>query len=183
MALLARCRRQEPGAWRELYQRHFTFVFATARRLGLDPAEAEDVAHDAFLVAFRKLDQFKEGKLTTWLYRIVANITSERHRRRRVREAFARLGVWVGAQPSPSPEHVAALASEKHAVERVLARMKPKKREVLALFELEGLSGPEIAERLGCSEATVWTRLHYARQEFAELARALGLHLHLEVER
>jgi len=52
--------------------------------------------------------------------------------------------------------------------------MAPKKREVFALFELEGLSGDEIAERLGCPVNTVWTRLHHARAEFVKVARRLG---------
>jgi DNA-directed RNA polymerase specialized sigma24 family protein len=60
-------------------------------------------------------------------------------------------------------------------VREVLARMAAKKREVFVLYELEGLSGEEIAERIGCGTATVWTRLHYARQEFRRIASARGL--------
>ena len=47
--------------------------------------------------------------------------------------------------------------------------------EVFALFELEGLTGEEIAERIGCKVDTVWTRLYYARKEFAKLAERRGL--------
>ena len=64
--------------------------------------------------------------------------------------------------------------SAESAVERVLERMSPKKREVFALFELEGLSGEAIAERLACPINTVWTRLHHARAEFVTVARRLG---------
>ena len=59
-------------------------------------------------------------------------------------------------------------------LERIFARMSPRKREVLALYELEGLSGPEIAERVGCPLPTVWTRLHHARRDFQKLSRKLG---------
>jgi RNA polymerase sigma-70 factor (ECF subfamily) len=59
--------------------------------------------------------------------------------------------------------------------------MAAKKREVLALYEIDGLSGDEIAERLGCPPATVRTRLYHARREFLRLARRHGA-LEPEVE-
>jgi RNA polymerase sigma-70 factor (ECF subfamily) len=173
-ALVARCRGGETDAWRALYDAHWTFVYRTARRLGTPPEELEDVVHDVFLVVLRRLDTFEDGKLTTWLYRITANTVSDRHRRRRVRSAFAALKVWVGAAPPPAPDRLAEQACAERRTESVLARMSPKKREVLALHALEGLSGDEIAERLGCPVNTVWTRLHHARREFAEVAETLG---------
>ena len=60
-------------------------------------------------------------------------------------------------------------------MEGVLERMSPKKREVFALFELEGLSGEEIAARIGVPVNTVWTRLHHARREFIKIGRRLGV--------
>jgi RNA polymerase sigma-70 factor (ECF subfamily) len=57
----------------------------------------------------------------------------------------------------------------------VLERMSPKKREVFALFELEGLSGDEISERIGVPVNTVWTRLHHARKDFLDIAKKLGV--------
>jgi RNA polymerase sigma-70 factor (ECF subfamily) len=172
--VLERCRARDESAWKELYDAHFDFVFRVARRLGTPAEEAEDVVHDVFVVVYRKLDSFQEGRLTTWLYRIAANVVSDRHRRRRVRTAFSKLGLWIGAAPEETPERIAERSSAQRAVERVLERMAPKKREVFALFELEGLSGDEIAERLGCPTNTVWTRLHHARKEFIEIARRLG---------
>lgn len=172
--VIARAKARDEGAWRELYEAHFDFVYRVARRLGAPESEAEDVVHDTFVVAYKRLDRFEDGRLTTWLYRIVANVVSDRHRRRRVRRTFEALGVWIGAKAPETPERAAELSSASRAVERVLERMAPKKREVFALFELEGLGGEEIAERLGCPVNTVWTRLHHARREFVEVARRLG---------
>lgn len=172
--VLARCRANDDAAWKELYDAYFDFVYRVARRLGTPEPEAEDVAHDVFVVVHRRLDQFEGGRLTTWLYRITANVVSDRHRRRRVRRAFEALKVWVGAEPADSPERTAEKRSATRAVERVLEEMTPKKREVFALFELEGLPGEEIAERLGCPINTVWTRLHHARREFIDVARRHG---------
>jgi RNA polymerase sigma-70 factor (ECF subfamily) len=172
--VLERCRARDEAAWKELYDAHFDFVYRIARRLGTPDEEAEDVAHDVFEVVFKKLDQFKEGRLTTWLYRITANVVSDRHRKRRVRRAFSQLSLWIGGRPSATPEEHAAQASASRAVDRVLERMAPKKREVFALFELEGLSGDEIADRIGCPVNTVWTRLHHARKDFLEIAHRIG---------
>jgi len=82
--------------------------------------------------------------------------------------------VWFGADSPETPERTATRASARSAVERIFARLSPKKREVLALYELEGLSGPEIALRLGCPLPTVWTRLHHARRDFHKLCGKLG---------
>ncbi|MCA9556566.1 MAG: sigma-70 family RNA polymerase sigma factor [Myxococcales bacterium] len=173
-ALAARCRAGDAAAWKELYDAHFDFVFRVARRLGTPEAEAEDVAHDVFVVAHRKLDAFQEGKMSTWLYRITAHVVSDRHRRRRVRESLDVVKTWLWGAEVPTPEALASRRSDGAAVERILARMSPKKREVLALFELEGLSGEQIAERVGCPVGTVWTRLHHGRQDFLRIARKMG---------
>ena len=171
--LLARCREGDAVAWRDFYDAHFEFVYRVARRLGTPPSEAEDVVHDVFLVAFRRLDRFESGRISTWLYRITANLVSDRHRKRRVRAAFAAVSQWIGGEGPAHPGRVAEERDAAAAVDRVLERMAPKKREVFALFELEGLSGEEISERVGCPVGTVWTRLHHARKDFLRIARRL----------
>lgn len=165
----------DPAAFRALYDAHFEFVFRTCRRLGLAEADAEDATQETFAIAARKLVRFIPGKLSTWLYRIAANLVSARHRRRRVREAL--IAIWGhNEEPvAPSPERGSEAREAARRVGEVLARMAPKKREVFALFELEGLSGEEIAERIGCKVETVWTRLWHARREFERIARQRGL--------
>lgn len=172
--VVERCRARDQAAWKELYDAHFDFVYRVARRLGAPEEEAEDVVQDVFSVAFRKLPSFTEGRLTTWLYRITANVVSDRHRRRRVRRAFESLKLWIGGAGPEQPDRTAEKSSASRAVEKILERMTPKKREVFALFELEGLGGEEIAERLGCPVNTVWTRLHHARKEFLSIGKKLG---------
>ena len=174
--LVERCRERDEAAWRELYEAHFELVQRVAYRLGTPPAELDDVVQDVFTIAYRRLDQFEGGRFTTWLYRICANVVSARHRHRRVRRVFASLLPWVAA-PAPAEAPGRALERDQSgaAVRAVLERMAPKKREVLVLFELEALPARDIAERLGCPEATVFTRLHHARREFKAIAQRLGL--------
>ena len=176
--LLARCRAGDEPAWRTFYEAHFNFVYRVARRLGTPEAEVEDVSQEVFLVAFRRLDSFSEGKVSTWLYRIAANVVSARHRGRRVRRLFLQLFSRAGAQTQTGPlrpDQAVESTEVEQGVQEILERMGAKKREVFALFELEGLSGDEIAERVACPVETVWSRLHYARREFEKLARDRGL--------
>jgi RNA polymerase sigma-70 factor, ECF subfamily len=176
LALVERCRAGDSPAWRELYDAHFDFVYRVARRLGTPIAELDDVCQEVFLVAFRKLRAFRTGQLTTWLYRICANVVSDRHRRRRVRRAFQEL--W-GEPEEPvaelTPDRELESREAEVLVGRLLERMAPKKREVFVLYEMEGMSGEAIADLVGCKVDTVWTRLHYARKEFESLARKRGV--------
>lgn len=173
--LLARCRAGDAVSWQRLYDAQFEFVQRICRRLGTPDSELDDSVQDVFIVAFKKLDDFTEGRVSTWLYRIAANIVSGRHRRRRIRKTL--LGLFGAAPPEPvRPVDRDYDAREAQAqVAGVLESMAPKKREVFALFELEGLSGDEIAERIGCKVETVWTRLHYARADFEKIAKKRGL--------
>jgi RNA polymerase sigma-70 factor, ECF subfamily len=170
-SLVQRCRAGEAPAWQELYDAHFDFVYGIAKRLGTPDAEADDVVQETFLVAFKKLSSFTDGRFTTWLYRIAANVASSRHRRRRIRRALQ--SIWGSADEKvvDGPDATLESREAESIVGSVLERMSPKKREVFALFEIEGLSGEEIAERAGCGVETVWSRLHYARKDFERMLR------------
>ncbi len=173
--LVERCRSGDGAAWRALYDTHFDFAWRTARRLGLDDADAEDAVQEAFQTAFQHLGSFRHGRFTTWLYRIVANEVSARVRRRRVREFFSGLLGASQRTDAPSAEgRVDARRTLAH-VEVILGKLSKDKREAFALHEIEGLSHDEIAELVGARTETVRTRLFYARREFEQHARRLGV--------
>lgn len=175
LELVRKARAGDAAAFRALYENSFDFVFRSCRRLGLGDADAEDVAQETFAIAHRRLADFEDGKLNTWLYRIAANLVSARHRKKRVRDALFSLWGKHEESEAPSPHAAAEAGEAARRVSEVLARMAPKKREVFALFELEGLSGDEVAERVGCKVDTVWTRLWHARRDFERIARQRGL--------
>ena len=171
-ALVEACRAGDRGAWKKLYETHFDFAWRTARRLGLPEADVEDAVQDAFRIAWEQLDRFTWGRFTTWLYRIVANVVSERLRRARVRDFF---GALLGRrEPSSVEAHVEARSTLRR-VDQVLRKLSREKREVFALFEIEGLTHQEIAELTGVKVETIRTRLHYARRDFERLAEELGV--------
>jgi RNA polymerase sigma-70 factor (ECF subfamily) len=173
--LVGRCRAGDAASWRELYADHFDFAWRIARRLGTPEAELEDVAQEAFEVAFRNLGDFREGRFRTWLYRIVANVVSSRHRARRVRDLFAGL---LGSGPERADRTLEPRVEARQTLElvqQILVRMAPKKREVFALHELEGLQHVEIAELVGASVETVRTRLFHARKDFERACLKRGV--------
>lgn len=173
--LVVACREGRRGAWRALYEAHFDFAWRTARRLGLPEADVDDAVQDTFRIAWEQLDRFTWGRLTTWLYQIVANVVSERLRRAKVRDFF---GGLLGRTQREDDGSLEARVEARHtlrAVERLLSKLSREKREVFALFEIEGLSHQDIAELTGAKIETVRTRLHYARRDFERLADELGV--------
>jgi RNA polymerase sigma-70 factor (ECF subfamily) len=92
-----------------------------------------------------------------------------------VREAFAKLWHGSGSLEVEGPEQALLRQDATRRVERILARMSLKKREVFALFELQGLAGEEIAQLLEIPLDTVWSRLSHARLEFTKIGRSLEL--------
>jgi RNA polymerase sigma-70 factor (ECF subfamily) len=173
--LLARCRLGDRAALRDLYERNVRMVMGMARHLGASASDMEDVAQDVFAAAFRDLGKVRPGLLSAWLFKLTSHRVHDRHRQRRVREAFTKL--WHGAPEAgiDEPEQALLRRDATRRVERILARMSRKKREVFALFELQGLPGEEIAGLLGIPLDTVWSRLSHARREFTRIGRSLEL--------
>ena len=171
--LVDRCRLGDTNAWRTLYERYSPSVHRFISALGIPAEEREDAAQDVFMAVYRSLARFRgEAQLSTWIYRIAARHAVRMGRRRRVREF---LSVLALREPAPvGPPDPSERASHLHMLDRMLARLNPKKRTVFVLFEIEGLKVDEIARVVGCPENTVWSRLHHARSEMLKMARRSG---------
>lgn len=116
-----------------------------ARMLGGDRAEAEDVTQEAMLRLWKIAGDWRqdEAKVTTWLFRVVSNLCTDRLRRRR--------GVDLDAIPEPedgAPSAEAGLqeAARVKALEEALTQLPERQRQAVILRHIEGLSNPDIAE-------------------------------------
>jgi RNA polymerase sigma-70 factor (ECF subfamily) len=169
--LVRACRSGDMVAWRSLYDRYTPLIHRFAAALGVPAEEREDAVQDIFIAVFRSLRHFRgEAQLSTWIYRIAARHAIRLGRRRRMRETMRVVMLKERPQPEIDPsEHSTHLAT----LDRLLARLAPKKRTVLVLFEVEGLSAKEISDVVGCPENTVWSRLHHARAEMVKAARRM----------
>jgi RNA polymerase sigma-70 factor (ECF subfamily) len=137
------------------------------RRLGARDDELPDLLQEVFLVAYRKLPEFEgRSRITTWLFSICHNVFRAALRRR------------SDQLPSDAALELSApgIADDDALSARQLLRTLPdEQRTVFVLFELEGMSGDEIAEALTIPVGTVRSRLRLAREAFRRaLASACG---------
>ena len=154
--------------FREIYDGHFGFVWRSIRRLNVPEADAADAVQEVFLVVHRRLAEFEgRAKLTTWLFRICMRVARDRHRRAHVRREVPAGGELTKRPgPEPDPEQVAARRSDLALLEAALGEMDFEQRAVFTLFELEGMTGQEIADALEIPLGTVYSRLRLAREAF-----------------
>src|SRR5262245_34800110 len=149
-----------------LYDRHAPALERTFARWGIADGDVDDLVQATFLQVARAAAHFDPTQSPRgWLFGIAGMIV-RRHRRSLVRR-LARLARWSASaseRPPPTPGDVYEADEARRRVERTLARLSPKKRDVFVLVTLEGLSGQEAAQALGIPLKTVWTRLHHARR-------------------
>jgi RNA polymerase sigma-70 factor (ECF subfamily) len=164
----------ELRAFEAAYREHFAFAWRSLRRLGVPERDLADAAQEVFIVVHKKLAEFDaRSRLSTWVYAICLRIASDRRRRASTR--YEVLGddaePWRDAKAPESLD----LAERRALLERALEAMSLEQRAVFTLFELEGLTGEEIAMLLEVPAPTVHSRLRLARDTFRrviERARA-----------
>lgn len=149
--------------FREIYRANYPFVWASLYRFGVAQDQIEDAIQETFLVAFRRSPSRKGIPVRPWLYGIARRIASN-HRRavsRRTRKASAMLD----ARPELTRNVEAAYAALRE-LDRYLGALGMRDRELFVLSEVEGLTGPELAEALGTNLNTVYSRLRKLRRRF-----------------
>jgi RNA polymerase sigma-70 factor (ECF subfamily) len=166
------------GAFGEFVARHEAPLWRFARALAHDEAEAEDVLQQTFVAAWRAAGELERDDGRAWLFAIARREAAQLARRRGARHERERsleeLGECAGfGDPGATPEQVSARLEEEGLLERALARLAPREREILVLRELEGLSGAEAAQLLGLSAPAEKARLHRARLALASELRTL----------
>lgn len=158
--------RDDPAAFRELYDRWADRLLTYFYRRVLDPEVAADLLAETFAVAFERRRRFRDvGRPgATWLYGIAARELSHWFRRRRVEQrAVRRLGLAVPALDDDSIARIEALAdmeSHRAALAAALAQMGRGERDAVELRVVEELGYAEIAARLECTEAAARVRVH-----------------------
>jgi len=148
-----------------LYRAEADFVYRTARQLGVPESQVEDVVHDVFLVAHRRLPGFRgEGSIRSWLYGITRRVVMHIHRgRARARE---RLQIVQEPLPQATPDSQLQVKQAMTAVEAFLATLDSDKRLIFSLVEIEGLRIAEVAQLLDVNVNTAHSRVRTARRLF-----------------
>jgi RNA polymerase sigma-70 factor (ECF subfamily) len=155
---------KDPRAFMHLYDHYFPRIYAYVRYRVQNSQDAEDLIADTFFKAIRKLGLFKwcnEGSFAAWLFRIAHNLIVNYYRQRRHMALPFESGddLMDVANHAPSPEAVLIQEETFRQVRALIARLSPRRQEVITLKFFGGLRNYEIANILGLDERTVGSHL------------------------
>ena len=150
--------------FQEIFSDNVDFVLRTVQRLGVRPADVEDVAQQVFVVVHRKLSRFDgRCKVRTWLFAIARRTVADYRKR-----SHRRHEVTISRPPDPPDRPTQAdrleLDQAREILEAALEELDDEKRSVFILYELEELPMAEIAEAIGVPLQTAYSRLYAARE-------------------
>lgn len=173
--LIERSREGDADAFGELARRYRRRVLGLCIQIIGDVEIGEDVTQETFIRAFHGIKHFHmKSRFYTWLYRIAVNLSINA-----MRKQYSQKSIRLSDPSENSLENVHSFhdstvvedieQQEVHeAIEKGLAQLPPSQREVMRLFDLEGLTYAEIAEKLHLNLGTVRSRLHYARKKMCD---------------
>ncbi|MEZ4771233.1 MAG: RNA polymerase sigma factor [Caldilineales bacterium] len=148
-----------------LMDAHFATIHHIAYSILRSIEEADDVAQETFIVALRSIGRYRPGtSLRAWLSSIAVNQCRDRLRRRQARQRWHQ--AWhrlhLGQPPEPSPEVHAVRGEANAELWHAVEQLGEKHSVPIVLRYVHDMKAAEIAEILGVSEGTVYSRLHYA---------------------
>lgn len=140
-----------------LAERFGPVAYRVALRFLGDPAEAEDVAQDAMMRLWKAAPGWRDGeaKVTTWLFTVVRNLCTDRHRKGARQGGVGLDQIAEPADPAPAAEQQLLQAARVDALQAALMRLPDRQRQAVVLRHLEGLANPEIGQIIGISTEAV----------------------------
>ncbi len=173
--LMLRVSAGDAGAMREIIERHQDSVYATARRMLSDSADAEDIAQRTFIRVWKAASSYEpKAKFTTWLYTILRNLVFNETRRMGRKPTCSsdameeEYGQLLHTDPSPSPSEDMEARELEEAVECAIAELPEKARLAVQLRRFQEMSYEEIAAVIGMSVSATKSLLFRARQSLRE---------------
>lgn len=163
--LVALAARGDVKAFEQLYARSSGRVFAICLRMTGDGQRARELTHDAFVRAWERLSTFRgEAAFETWMHRLAVNVvlTATRGDRRRAARMVESDDEGTESKAAFSQQPVDV--ETRLDLERAIAALPPRAREVFVLHDVEGYRHEEIADRLELQPSSVRAQLHRARQ-------------------
>jgi RNA polymerase sigma-70 factor (ECF subfamily) len=169
-ALIDRCRTGDDAAFGELIERYKDLVYGMVYRMVADRARADDLAQEVFLKVHRGLPYFRgDARLSTWIYRIVANVCIQA-RSRRNPEVPLDSGNPDRRIPEPGALDSAFADLElRDRLEKAIAQLPDNYRLLVAAHYLKGVQYEALAEALDLPIGTVKTHLYRAKRRLREL--------------
>lgn len=170
--MLAQCKKGDREAFNTFVSKYQQQVFNIAYSMLSDYEDASDAAQEVFVKVYRSITSFKgQSSITTWLYRICANVCNDALRKRQRRGLSVSLDAQTEENGSmaelpsdaPNPEEQAELNERQRIVRAAISSLSPEYRAIITYSDLQQLSYDEIAAILKCPTGTVKSRLNRAR--------------------
>lgn len=161
-------RAEESTDFQAIYREHYATIWRFLVHLGVRKGDVPDVAHNVFLIAYRKLGEFEHrSTIRTWLCGIALRVGRDHMRSARVRLEVP-TSDFTELDTQSADDSSEALRSKRQLALalKLLSGLPEEQREVFVLHELEQLTGSEIAELTGTPVNTVRSRLKRARDAF-----------------
>lgn len=174
-ALIRRVADGDREAFRALFEAYQQPVFRYLVRLMRDEAVARELTNDVMIEVWKGAARFEgRAKLRTWIFGIAHNKGVDVLRKRSELPWDEKAAESL-VDDGPSPHEMAAQGDLRRLVLGLLDRLSPEHRAVIQLTYYEGLSVREIAQTVDCPEATVKTRMFYARKQLKALLAEAGV--------
>jgi RNA polymerase sigma-70 factor (ECF subfamily) len=175
--LVALAKEGHQEAFASLFEAHKRRVYSLCLQLTGDSTEAEDLAQDAFIQAFRKLATFRgDSAFSTWLYRVAMNTVLMKLRKRSLRQVSIDEPIETGSSSVPREygKNDSRLMGtiDRIALVRAVEELPEGYRMIFVLHDVEGYGHREIARRLNCTTGNSKSQLHKARLKIREFLRA-----------
>jgi RNA polymerase sigma-70 factor (ECF subfamily) len=168
--LVERCRSGDEHAFQELVDRYKDLVFALIARTVQDRSRAEDLAQDVFLRIHRGLPYFRgEARLSTWVYRIVANVCLQDQGRPPGATVSLDDDRARGQTIPSAPDRQFGDLELRDRLEKAIARLPANYRLLIAAHYLQGVQYEGLAEALQLPLGTVKTQLYRAKQQLRRM--------------
>ena len=162
----------DQSAYADLVKRHQRFVFTLAMRFAKSREDAEEIAQDCFIKAYRSLASFQQqSKFSTWLYSIVYTTSMTFLRKKRVNTDSIddeNTYIQLENQSSGFKNNMAETKSRSYYLNQAIAQLLPDDAAIISLFYMGEQSLEEIGQTLGIEANTVKVKLFRARQRLKE---------------
>ncbi len=171
--LIARCRRGDEDAFRQIVDEHKALVFALIARSVQNQARAEELAQDVFLRVHRGLPYFRgDARLSTWIYRIVVNVIAEERGVRAVTTISLDEPMHPDVGPRLDPgamDRAFERIELRDRLEHAMAQLPVQYQVLINGHYMKGMRYEDLAEALNLPMGTVKTHLHRAKRRLREI--------------
>lgn len=180
LCIIARAKEGDAAAFEMLVQTYQNSVYRLALRMCGNAHDAEEVAQEAFVAAWKGLPNFRgESKFSSWLYQLTSHAAVDFLRREKRHRGNEPIEEQTHLAAEGSPAEAAETAELQAAVQQALQELSPEHREIFLLRQMQQLSYDEIGRLLGLESGTVKSRLNRAKKQLQQNLLRQGNFFHL----